>query len=305
MDGIEGMHMKVGIIGGGAIGLLFAANLGKMYDVTLYVKRTAQKDSINSKGITLCYQEQKEVTWIKAESEFTALSQNDLLIIAVKQYHLADITETIRKLPIDLPLLFLQNGIGHIELLNNLPHSNLYVGTVEHGALKVSESKVAHKGRGKTNIAIFKGSDGLPGKLSNECVDFPFVIMPDYEMMLLEKLAINAVINPLTAVLGVRNGKLIENDEFEYLARAVFEEICLLYPKLNEVISFNDIKAVAFNTRGNTSSMLADLQADRQTEIDAILGAVIARADQDQVPISFIRYLYKMVKGLDVERRKG
>jgi 2-dehydropantoate 2-reductase len=113
------------------------------------------------------------------------------------------------------------------------------------------------------------------------------------------------VINPLTAILGVQNGRLIENENFQDLAHSVFKEILLVYPTLNGVIHFKDIKAIAFNTKGNTSSMLADVRANRQTEIEAILGAVIERAGRSKVSLSIIPYLYKMVEGLDHERRKG
>jgi 2-dehydropantoate 2-reductase len=297
--------MKVGVIGGGAIGMLFSAYLGKHFDINLYVKRPEQREVINSTGIILHHEDSLETVQIKAVGDFGDLSENDLIIIAVKQYHLASLSGTLWKIPQDTPLLFLQNGIGHLKLLEQLPHSHLFVGTVEHGALKVADNEVAHKGKGKTNAAVFRGNDKMLRELSQSCIDFPFHIQPDYELMLLEKLAVNAVINPLSAVLGVRNGQLVESDDFKDLAQSVFNEIIVLYPRLNSIIDFNDIKAIASNTSGNTSSMLADLQTNRQTEIEAILGAVIEEAKVNDVSLSIIPILYKMVKGLDKERRKG
>ncbi|WP_409253605.1 2-dehydropantoate 2-reductase [Bacillus sp. SCS-153A] len=297
--------MKVGIIGGGAIGLLFAAYLGKSFDVSLYVRRPQQKDMINKNGITLQHLHSDESVMVKAVTEYGDLSPNDLIIIAVKQYHLSTLQKTLNIIPKETPLLFLQNGIGHLKMLEQLPHNHIYVGTVEHGALRITENVVAHKGKGKTNAAVYRGSVRRLEELSAACTEFPVYIKADYQMMLIEKLAVNAVINPLTAVLGVQNGRLVENDSFESLARSVFNEILLLYPRLSHVIDFQDIKTIACNTRENTSSMLADLKARRQTEIEAILGAIIDEAAAKNIPLSIIPTLYKMVKGLDQERRKG
>ncbi|EDL64749.1 2-dehydropantoate 2-reductase [Bacillus sp. SG-1] len=297
--------MKVGIIGGGAIGLLFAAYLGKKQDVTLFVKSPEQQDSINSMGIILRHPHTYETVMIKAVTDYENLSTNDLIIIAVKQYHLSALYETLKHIPADTPLLFLQNGIGHLTLLEKLPHLHLYVGTVEHGALRLAKNEVAHKGKGKTNVAIYRGSDQVLERLSQESIDFPVRVQPEYEIMLFEKLAVNAVINPLTAVLGVRNGRLIENEEFKSLAESVFDDITRLYPRFMHVIDFKDIITIAYKTRENTSSMLADLQAKRQTEIEAILGAMVDEAKRQNISLSIIPTLYKMVKGLDKEGRKG
>lgn len=297
--------MKVGVIGGGAIGLLFAANLGKKHDVTLFVKSPEQQDSINSTGIILRHPHTYETVMIKAVTDYEYLSTNDLIIIAVKQYHLSALHETLNNIPVDTPLLFLQNGIGHLALLEKLPHLHLYVGTVEHGALRLAKNEVSHKGKGKTNVAIYRGSGQVLERLSQESIDFPVRVQPEYEIMLFEKLAVNAVINPLTAVLGVRNGRLIDNEEFKSLAESVFDDITRLYPRFSHVIDFKEIVTIAYNTRENTSSMLADLQAKRQTEIEAILGVMVDEAKRQNISLSIISTLYKMVKGLDKEGRKG
>ncbi|WP_113929799.1 2-dehydropantoate 2-reductase [Bacillus sp. P14.5] len=296
--------MKVGVIGGGSIGLLFAAYLGKIFEVTLYVKRQEQEDTLNRKGITLLEGGTSTSTYLKASADLEDLGVQNLIIIAVKQYHLEDLYEDLTKIPPGIPLLFLQNGIGHLKILESLPHEHIYVGTVEHGSLKESDHVVAHKGKGKTNTAVYRGNIDLLKELSRNSRDFPLEVQQDYEVMLLEKLAVNAVINPLTAVLGVKNGRLFEIAEYEALAKEVFNEIILLYPKLKGVLGFEEIKAIAYRTRENTSSMLADIKAKRRTEVEAILGVVIEEADHSRTPLSVIPVLYQMVKGMDHDRRK-
>ena len=59
------------------------------------------------------------------------------------------------------------------------------------------------------------------------------MIEEDYENMLLKKLVVNAVINPLTAILGIKNGELIENKHYFELVKMIFSEIeqCLATSK--------------------------------------------------------------------------
>ncbi|WP_456271632.1 2-dehydropantoate 2-reductase [Bacillus sp. AK031] len=294
--------MKIGIIGGGAVGLLFAANLGKEFDVTLYVKRKEQEAVINNQGVSLKSASIQYPVSVKASINFEGIAENDLIIIAVKQYHLIGLKDTIKNIPHEIPLLFLQNGIGHLEMLKGLLNHHIYVGTVEHGSIKYNDNTVVHMGKGKTNAAVFRGNSEPLTMLMYRSSDFPFQLKPDYEIMLLEKLAVNAVINPLTAVLRVKNGQLVKNADFLSLAQSVFKEILLLFPQLKSVISFEDIKAIGSNTRGNTSSMLADIKAKRETEIDAILGVLVEKGKKEHLPLTLIPALYKMVKGLDNER---
>nr|MCG0057130.1 hypothetical protein [Escherichia coli] len=77
----------------------------------------------------------KKVSAIPLEKN---IKEADLIIITVKQYHLKEIIPFIKTLTIHTPLLFIQNGMSHIEILKNLPQSTLYLGTVEHGAMRTN-----------------------------------------------------------------------------------------------------------------------------------------------------------------------
>ena len=57
----------------------------------------------------------------------------------------------------DKSILFLQNGMGHLKYLDKLK-GEVYVGTVEHGAIRLKANTVLHTGIGSTNISSFRPS---------------------------------------------------------------------------------------------------------------------------------------------------
>ncbi|WP_148357019.1 2-dehydropantoate 2-reductase [Peribacillus simplex] len=288
--------MRIGIVGGGAIGLLFASHLSEKHSVTLYTHTADQASIIKRDGIRLIADgESRLLTGIISKCLDDGVSDVDLLILAVKQYHLPQILPRIKGILV--PLLFLQNGYGHISYLKQLQSPTIYVGVVEHGALKHDGNTVEHTGLGITRIASYKGElDQL--SLVNEGIDhFPFSKSENFHSMLMDKLVVNAVINPLTAILNVENGGLITNSFYYQLFQDLFEEISGILEVKNKDESFEHVKSVCMATAENRSSMLKDLENGRKTEIDAILGHILSEAKSKGKSVCLTSSLYKMVKG--------
>ncbi len=294
--------MKIGIIGGGAVGLLFSGYLGRKFDVTLITKREEQKDLLIEKGVTVKTLTSSITTKIKVMKGLPIRPAFDLLIIALKEYDLKSIGNNLELLGRKQPLMFLQNGIGHLEWVKELPHLTILVGSVEHGALKVSDSEVHHMGKGKTNIAYIRGEfDKIEELLSKKIKSFPFILKENFEEMLLSKLFVNVLINPLTALTGVTNGKLIDNPHFYHLQHGLFQELLLLFPHMKDIINLNDIKEICINTYDNHSSMLKDIESHRRTELDSILGILVEKASRENHFVPIMNILYQLIKGIERE----
>lgn len=288
--------MRIGIIGGGAIGLLFASHLSEKHSVILYTHTADQASIIQRDGIRLIAGgESRLLTGIISMGLDEGILDVDLLILAVKQYHLPQILPRIKG--IQVPMLFLQNGYGHISYLKQLQSPNIYVGVVEHGALKHDGNTVEHTGLGITRIASFKGELEQLTLVDERFDHFPFAKSGDFHSMLMDKLVVNSVINPLTAILGVENGCLITNPFYYQLFRELFEEVSGILEVQNKDESFENVRSVCMATAENRSSMLKDLENGRETEIDAILGHILSEAKSKGKSYCLTSSLYKMVKG--------
>jgi 2-dehydropantoate 2-reductase len=291
--------MKIGIIGGGSIGLLFAGYLAEYHDVTLYTRTERQASEINQNGVTIDIENTSNTYRVQAVSSKVSVIGEDILFIAVKQYILKDVLSQIKDLEKVQTVCFLQNGMGHLDFMNQLENTNILVSVVEHGALKFNDTTIIHTGIGRTKLAIFKGdfpTFDIPVK------EFQIEFQNDWYEMITSKLIANAVINPLTALYGVKNGRLLQNEYFKNQVRTLFREIVSVIP-CNEEQMWELVTTICKNTAQNKSSMLRDIEEGRKTEIDAILGYVLAEAKKIEREVAITQFLYDSIKGM--ERRGG
>ncbi|WP_160720174.1 2-dehydropantoate 2-reductase [Bacillus sp. USDA818B3_A] len=291
--------MRISIIGAGSIGLLFAAYLSRGFNVTVYTRSAEQAVEINKNGIVLLNGTGETVSKVEALPITDWKGEEDLAIITVKQYQLAPIIERINQLdPLPSSLLFLQNGMGHLKQLEQLEVHNLFVGSVEHGALKQNPFTVKHNGAGTTNAAVYRGDPRLL-KLFLEAVSnvFSMTYQEDYYPMLEKKLIANALINPLTAILQVKNGELIDNPYYFKVLQNLFSEITFILNLKNPQENWSQVIKICKQTADNRSSMLKDLEGNRLTEVDAIVGYILDKAESQGKKSSPFETLFYLIKG--------
>lgn len=295
--------MKIAIIGGGAIGLLFSHYLSQQHEITLYVRNSEQRNKVNSEGITLRKKDHSCKLDVKAKliSDW-GLHDEELSIICVKEYQLQDLLENA-SLPKKHQFLFLQNGMGHLKWIDQYKLENVWVGSVEHGAYRESGKCVVHTGEGCTKIALYKGEGtDLPTLLGERFHHtFPFMLEHDYKEMLQKKLVVNAIINPLTSILKVQNGALLDNQHFFQVFTDLFNEIKGILHIKEEQLYYENVIQICRKTSQNRSSMLKDLEEKRPTEIDAILGYLIEESTKRKVQAPLVTTFFHLIKGIEHE----
>jgi 2-dehydropantoate 2-reductase len=114
------------------------------------------------------------------------------------------------------------------------------------------------------------------------------------------KLVINVAINPLTALLGVRNGALLQSDSARRVMGMAAEEAAAVAGSEGIQLPFQSpaaaAEAVAESTASNISSMLQDLKRGAPTEIDVLCGAVAKTAEAHHLAVPVNELLWRLIR---------
>lgn len=296
----RGEIMNIGIVGAGAIGLLFGAYLSESgHRITFLVRETSKEKQLKQFYIEKNNEKPQQIT-CDIVSDIADLTQMDLIIIAVKYHHLTQIKVQLNALPLHIPLLFIQNGLSHLALIEQLKQETIIIGSVLQGATKNNNSTVHHLGLGPTYIGLFKGNWVNIQKFidkSNE--QFPLILSPNIEQMLVKKAMLNCLINPLSTIARVTNGELIENESYKVILRDLYDEMMEAFEEWKDRLPWEEVVALCKNTRLNRSSMLKDFENGRMMEIDTIVGAILERATQRKQKMPILHAFYLLLSELN------
>lgn len=299
--------MDVGVIGAGSIGMLIGSYLAESgISVTMLVRSERQQIVLNQKGICRINENTTQtITPVHATNDYNRLSTMDLIIIAVKYKDLSNVLTRLKEEKIKIPLLFIQNGIGHWYDVMEEDFQEIAFATVEHGALKESMHSVRHNGVG--NITIGLTTEEKNSFLLLKCAhqpQFPIRWHRNPEYILLRKVLVNCLINPLTTILNVRNGYLIENRHSKQLMKSLYDELIDAFPQLCDDLSFEAVENICRKTASNHSSMLTDYLHRRPMEIEPIVSALIQRAKENGKSLPLLTTYEQLLFVLDKKAKE-
>lgn len=202
--------------------------------------------------------------------------------------------------------LTLQNGVGNREILvQALGSARVAVGVTSTGANLLSPGRVQAAGVGVISVGMHPRLGPLGDGLQQ--AGFEVESCPNVETLLWGKLVINAAINPLTALLNVSNGQLLEIQPARDLASRIAREAAAVAAALGVHLPYPDpevaTEAIARETTANRSSMLQDVLRGAPSEIDAICGTIVRAGEQTGVPTPLNRTLWQLVRARVDARR--
>ncbi|MFC4735501.1 ketopantoate reductase family protein [Bacillus daqingensis] len=266
--------MKIGIAGGGALGLLCTAHLmAQGHDVFLKLRNREQIQKIEDEGI--CLEQEDRMYQYRPRAGRESTEEPDLWLCTVKQHHISELFDNWKPAA---PMLMLQNGIGHMDIIPEGVEA--YPAVVTHGALRTSLHEVRHTGDGM--IAVPLTGKREVEELIRQSGKLNVSEVADIKTRIHKKLIMNAVINPLTVLYEKPNGYLLENPEAEEEAQKLCIEAAAILDM--EKLIWEDVKQLIRMTARNRSSMLADYEAGRPLELQAINGALITMAGVKGAP---------------------
>ncbi len=290
------------ILGTGALGTLFAERLSAAgHEITIMGTWPNALATLRDHGARVHWPDGSiTASRVQVASSPTEIAPAQAAIVLVKAWQTPRAARWLAKcLTADGIALTLQNGLGNDTILiKALGRERVAVGITTTGASLNAPGEVRFGGEGVISLARHPRIAPIHNALQK--AGFNVEIVDDVQGLIWGKLAINAAINPLTALLGVPNGALLENPAARLFMRRAAEEVAAVAAAQGITLPYPDPAAaaedVAHRTAANFSSMLQDLRRGAPTEIDAICGAVARVGAQIGTPAPLNQALTDMIK---------
>lgn len=317
---------RVLVVGAGAMGCTVAAALDAHgMRVSIATQWTERKECLNGPGLTVetvggTFPRQLVCESFDRSADLPLPMQGsfDCVIVATKAGGVAHVSEfAMSALAKDGVILGIQNGSGSLLAFDGLVEAQSVDGAVTSvGARSVSASCVKHtamagddpnyirllskspKGEAirqglKQGFAILAGAE--------DAVTVEIVTNPTLALQAIwEKLAVNAVLNPICALYDVPNGCLQE-ERFEDIRRSIAAEVDMVAAATGVTLPDGAeaaAVAVSKSTAGNICSMLMDVRRGLKTEIDFINGHIVSEAERLGLQVPFNKQMQAMIHAL-------
>lgn len=305
------------LLGAGSLGCLIAAYLRRAgIAIELIVRdENAVLALRDNGGITLTPNaafdaEPSTIAIDTATSASLRTPIRQLLVCTKAQQTLAAISAIKSRLAADAIVVLLQNGMGVRESLQrDLFHDALSNITILHalsteGAFRTARFHVTHAGLGETLIGSIDAAQHPIAQYvaqSLQC-ERPLHAVENIGDRLWLKLAVNSVINPLTAIHHCRNGELLALPDIDTTIATLCAELAAIaaaeHIDVDAIAMRAEVYRVIAATAKNKSSMLQDIEANRASEIDFISGFIVQRANRHKLPCAAHERLLQAVRTL-------
>jgi 2-dehydropantoate 2-reductase len=297
---------RVCIVGAGVIGSLFAGHLAQVCEVSLLTRRREHADALNRDGLRVSGKSELHAR-VTASVDAAALEPFEVGIIATKASGLRDAAATLKGHFPEATMTTVLNGLGAEEIVREHGDWPIVSGVTFMSGTRHSDTHVEYILDTETWLGPYEET---PFETVQEIADTIVAsglraeALPDLRPAQWSKLIFNASVNPVAALTGLSHdphfaaesepthlGHLVHGlvDEGKAVARAAGIELHDDPWEMN----------VLATRRGSAHypSMLEDVDARRETEIELITGSLIREAERHGIPVPLHRMLYALVKG--------
>jgi 2-dehydropantoate 2-reductase len=301
--------VRVCVVGCGAVGSLFAANLAQLEDVEVWAYDLSQAhvDAINASGLRLSG-EGEVVGRLRATSVASELPPCEFGIVATKAMHTESAIRAAAVAFANGAVCSVQNGLGNEEAIAEHV-SRVIRGTTFPAGRILEPGHVQWDVRGETTLGPFEPSPAPAEaieRLADACTraGMPTTAVPDARGPQWRKVIFNAATNPVGALTGLTHGRVCEDPALRDLVSGLVDEGkavaaaegITLDADPEELIDHAARPDVAYNHK---ASMLQDVEAGRATEIDYLNGGIVRFGEQRDIATPLNRAILALVKGVE------
>jgi 2-dehydropantoate 2-reductase len=299
------MIERVCVVGGGAIGSLFAGHLAEVAEVSVLTRRQDHADALEAEGLRISGRSDLQAR-VDASSDPDALPSPDLVIVATKATGLEQAASALEGHFPDATVMTTLNGLGAEEVVRAHGRWPIISAVTFMSGTRHSDTHVEYILDTETWIGPYEDT---PFDRVEEVAELiaraglKVEALPDLRPAQWSKLIFNATVNSVAALTGLPHdphfaaedtptdlGHLVHGlvDEGKAVAAAAGIELHDDPWEMN----------VLATQRGSAHypSMLEDVEAHRPTEIDLITGALVREAARNGVGVPLHTALYRLVK---------
>jgi len=297
------------VVGCGAVGSLFAANLAQLDDIEVWAYDLFREhvDAINRDGLRLSGAGEA-LGRLTATSDPTELPSCDFGIVATKAMHTEEAIAATAAAFAYGCVATVQNGLGNEEAIAK--HAERVIrGTTFPAGKLLEPGHVQWDVKGDTTLGPFEPRpapfDEI-ARLADACsrAGMPTTAVPDARGPQWRKVIFNAATNPVGALTRLTHGRVCEDTELRRLVSGLVDEgksVAAaqgigLDADPEDLIDHAAKPEVAYNHK---ASMLQDVEARRPTEIDYLNGGIVRFGAEHGVPTPLNRAIWLLVKGLE------
>ena len=257
-------------------------------------------DFTDSKGLV----HQDNINYAQTEN----IQAADVILLFLKSFQISTaLSEISTLLKRDASIVLAHNGMGTLTELpqNILKAHNVYALLTTHGCLRTTPLTIKHTGIGTTDIGLLSGGSDLAQQQAITSLLNSALPSVNYHKDIKQKqwlkLAINCVINPLTAINDIDNGQINES-EYKQVITLLLEEVIAVAKAEGILLTLTEltpiVEKVAQATAKNSSSMRCDVLAKRRTEIDYISGYIDSLGTKHGITTPENTKMWQTVKSL-------
>jgi 2-dehydropantoate 2-reductase len=299
--------MRICVVGCGAVGSLFAANLAQLEDVEIWAYDASREhvDAINADGLRLSGAGEV-VGHLRATADADELPACDFGIVATKAMHTdAAIAATAHAFAEGF-VATVQNGLGNEETLAvHVPQ--VIRGTTFPAGKLVAPGHVQWDVKGDTTFGPFGGTPlEAVQRLAELCTraGMPSHAVPDARGPQWRKVIFNAATNPIGALTGLTHGRVCERPDLRALVSGLVDEGTAVAAAQGIVLDADPEELIDHAAKpevayGHKASMLQDVESRRTTEIDYLNGGIVRFGREHGVPTPLHEAIWALVKGVE------
>jgi 2-dehydropantoate 2-reductase len=301
--------VRICVVGCGAVGSLFAANLAQLDDVEVWAYDLAREhvEAINRDGLRLSGAGEV-IGRVRATADAEELPPCEFGIVATKAMHTAAAIEATAGAFVSGSVATVQNGLGNEEEIAKVVEHVIRGTTFPAGRL-VEPGHVQWDVKGDTTLGPFEPRPADPEeieRLADACTraGLPTQAVADARGPQWRKVIFNAATNPIGALTGLPHGRVCEDPALRRLVSGLVDEgkavaaaqEIELDADPEDLIDHAAKPEVAYDHK---ASMLQDVEARRPTEIDYLNGGIVRFGEEHGVPTPLNRAIWALVKGLE------